>query len=515
MARVPRHFRDKLVSSRTGTNTLDTSGATEARAIAKMAGEFQQVAVGIYNKQKESTERSERASKRAEYTNKSAVAAQEIQKSFAENPEEGYATLTQKNQELKDEVLSTVKGGGLRNDIGADIDGLMAQQSVNNKKWEINRTSAMDQQFLVDVQQMNVDSAMQGITDDEFEIILSDDTFTEENYKRAWGPEEGVKNFRTAQDALFTARAMNLMEDGRFFDAQDFIQQREEPSEKTRKKVEKSFIKMQKGAVSRRFFETTSAASVDVVEAQEGVLMDEVTASQLEDRVLAVSGQAAAATDPEMQAVLYQYAEILGDVRDIKMENTLIRATGDTTVEAELQAEYERLYDKDDGKMTYNPQAFLTDFMKFQANVAKQGKAGKVSAKNYHTWMYYSKVALDGIAPKGEKIKKVKFDEDKGMKRRVKGFFKDFKGRSSAWKLDVLKEVYNRMPTDDLDMINEEAMEALFTRGKAFATLNELGYPVDIIDSKVVKTTAGNFNVVGFDQEGMPVLDVGTMNMER
>jgi len=510
MARVPRHFRNKLVSSELGTNTLDTSSADEARAIAKMAGQFQQVAATVYKEQKASTDRSERASKKAEYLNKSAVAAQEIQKGFAENPEEGYNTLTQKNQELKDEVLSTVKGGGLRNDIGADIDGLMAQQSVTNKKWEINRTSAMDQQFLVDVQQMNVDTVMQGATDDEYEIMLSDDTFTEENYKRAWGPEEGVKNFRTAQDAMFRARATTLMEEGRFFDAQDFIQSREEPSEKTRRTVEGNFIKMQKGAKSKRFFETVSAASVDVIEAQEGVIADEMTASQLDDRVLGVSAQAASATDPAQKQVLTQYAEVLADIRDIKMEQILLRATGDTNTESGLHAQYEALVSKENGAITADRSAYLSDFLTFQRDVVKRAKEGKVSAKNYNKWMFWSKVALQGTEFKNNRL-----DPDGSMKRKVKSFYKDHKEKSNEWKVNALREVYETLPSDNIDMLSDEAVEVLFKRGKIVATLSEMGYPVDIIDSKVVRTKAGNFKVVDFDQEGMPVVDVTTMNMER
>ncbi|NIV92192.1 hypothetical protein GWN42_05155, partial [candidate division KSB1 bacterium] len=73
--------------------------------------------------QKAATERSEVASKKAEYVNKSAVAAQKIQKDFAENPTEGFEMLTRKNQEIKEDILSGVSDGRLQNEIGAAIDG--------------------------------------------------------------------------------------------------------------------------------------------------------------------------------------------------------------------------------------------------------------------------------------------------------------------------------------------------------------------------------------------------------
>jgi hypothetical protein len=511
MATVPRHYRDKLVSSRVGTNTLDTSGAETARAITKMADQFQQVAGVAYQKQRDSLDQSEAARKKAEYVNKSGVAGAEIQKKFVEDPEEGYAVLTQKNKEIKDEVLSSVKSGRLRNMIGADIDGLAAQQSINNKKWQIASMSALEQQFLVDVQQMNIDTILQGTTNDEYEIMLGDDTFTEENYRKIWGAEEGTKNFRTAQDAMYRARATKLMEDGRFFDAQDFIQKRKEPTEKTRMEVEQNFLKMQKGAKAKRFFETVSAASVDVVEAQEGVIADQLTATQLDDRVLAVSAQAAAATDPDNQKVLIQYSKMLADIRDIKMENILLRAEGNTNTEALLQAQYERLFKREKDGIAVNNTEYLSSFMDFQNSVIQNAKNGDVSAKNYNKWMFWSKVALQGTDLK--KMKKL--DPDGGMKRKVKQFYKDSKDFSDTWKLDVLREVYENLPSDDIDLINKEALDQLFKRGKVVATLKQMGFPVDIADSKVISTSAGNFAVVGETADGMPIVNVGTMNMER
>jgi hypothetical protein len=519
MARVPRHFRDKLVSSQTGVNTLDTSGADTARAISKMADQFQVVAGGFLRKQKESTDRSEIASKKAEYVNKSAIAAQEIQKSFAENPEEGFKTLTERNQKIKEEVLSDVSDGRLQTEIGSHIDGLAAQQSITNKKWEINRMSAMEQQFLVDVQQMNVDTVMQGATADEYKIMLEDDTFTEENYKKAWGPEEGIKNFRTAQNAMFRARATTLMESGRFFDAQDFIQKSEEPDEKTRREVEKNFIKMQKGAEAKRFFETVSAASVDVVETIEGVSLDQLTASQLDDKVLDVSATAAQTTDPAQKKVLTDYANTLADIRDIKMEQILLTSAGDVRVEARLQAQYETLFRRRNDQIERDPNAYLSDFFLFQKDLVAEAKAGNVSATNLNKWVKWSQVALQGVDPS----KKGFFGglttnierEDVSVRKKVEAFVRDFEDRDVSWRMGVLQEVYEALPQTGFDNMNQEKIDAFFTRAKNIATLRELGYPVDILDSKVIKTPAGNFNVVSFNQDGMPVLDVSTQNRER
>ena len=250
---------------------------------------------------------------------------------------------------------------------------------------------------------------------------------------------------------------------------------------------------------------------MDVVEAQEGIIADQLTPTQLDDRVLAVSAQAASATDPDTQKVLFQYAKMLGDIRDIKFENTLLRAEGNTNVEARLQAQYQKLFTEKDDEITVNTTEYLSRFLDFQNSVIENAKNGDVSAKNYNNWMFWSKVALQGTDLK--KMKKL--DPDGGMKRKVKQFYKDSKDFSDTWKLDVLREVYENLPSDDIDLMNKEALDQLFKRGKVVATLKQMGYPVDIANSKVISTSMGNFAVVGETADGMPIVDVSTMNMER
>jgi len=530
MARVPRHFRDKLVSSRTGVNTLDTSAADSARAISKLAGDVQRVAITVHEKKRKELMASEGAKKQAEFLNQYATGARDIKAQFAENPEEGFPALQKLASETKDNILGSIQNGRLRSDLSPVLDGMVAQQSVNSKAWEIGQMDTLDRQFLVDVQATNIDTIVEGATEEEYNIMLSDDTFTEENYIKKFGVEDGAKNFQTAKNAMFTARKTSLLEKGSFFAAQEFIQKSEEPDGKTRQSAETSFIRMQKGANSKAFFQTTTAAAVDIVETMGMINADDVTAAKLEDMVLDAAFRAENAPTPEAKETLITYGDILADMRDMKMEQTLLSAPGNTDVEAEIQAEFEFLFSKEDGVTTKNPELFLSDFLNFMKKVSRQGKAGNVSAGHYNKWMYWSKVALQDLdfeqkdgwwgALTGRKEGKVQLlDRDNRplMKEKLISFINESKdaGRTNSWSRKVLQEVFEGIPRGQEANLTEESIKTLFTRGKTIANLIDLGYSVDALDSKIIKTSAGTFPWAGVDQDGMPIVSVDAGQLER
>jgi len=471
MARVPRHFRDKLVSSKTGVNTSDTSGVTVARAVSKMAGDFQHVAIKIRTQKRDDLMASEGAKKKAEYLNLTAEAARDIKANFAENPEEGFAELEKKKSEIRDQVLGSVENGRLRSDLGPVLDGMAAQQSVGNKTWEIGQMDTLDRQFLIDVQSVNIDTIVSGATEEEYNIMLSDDTFTEENYIKKFGIADGTKNFQTAKNAMFTARKTSLLEKGSFFAAQDFIQKSEEPDGKTRQSAEKSFIRMQKGAESKAFFQTTTAAAVDIVETMGKFDADDITAAKLEDMVLEAAFRAENAKTPKTKESLVKYGDILADMRDMKMEQTLLSAPGNTDVEAELQSGFEKLFSKEDGVTTMNPELFLSDFLNFMKNVSREARAGNVSAGHYNKWMYWSKVALQDLdfeQKEGWWGNKQKLDRDNRplMKEKLVSFINESKdaGRTNNWSRKVLQEVFDGVPRGQEANLTEESIKALFNR---------------------------------------------------
>jgi len=523
VATVPTYFRDKLVSSRTGINTLDNSAAEMARSIGKMASSFQDLAARVYQKERAQALKSESAKKQAQYINASSSASKEIMEQYAEDPEAGYEALQLKSNEIKDNILDGIEDSKLQRDLTPMLDGLVAQQSVNNRKWQLNQTQALDQQFLIDVQQTNVNTVLQGATQEEYNIMMGDDTFTRENYIRAWGVAEGTKNFVTAQNGMFRARAATIMEEGRFFEAQDFIEKtpgydpvtgRGGPDEKTRAEVKENFLKMQRGATARALFQTQSAASFDVVETQEKLLLDDVSAAELDDRVMQVSAEAASAVPgSEQQKVLTQYTKVLADIRDMKMENTLLNAPGNTDVEASIQSKYEQLFVREDGIVKVDKGGFLEDFLGFQAQIVSEAKKGNISYKNYNKWMFWSKVALDGY-----EINKNKMTKDKGMRKTLKNFLKESRKqkKSDQWSMNVLSSIYERVPVEQLDQLEDEVVKNLFTQGKIAATLQEMGFPIDMIDAKIIRTSAGVFPVAGFDPEdGMPILEIPTEAIGR
>jgi hypothetical protein len=79
----------------------------------------------------------------------------------------------------------------------------------------------------------------------------------------------------------------------------------------------------------------------------------------------------------------------------------------------------------------------------------------------------------------------------------------------------VLEYVYDNIPSKEPDQINADVLGALFQKGKLFATLKDRGYPVEIMDTKVVTTPAGSFNIIGQDQDGMPIVNVDSSRFEN
>jgi len=512
LATVPEYFRNQLVSSQTGPNTLDTSAADTARSIAQMTQSFQNLAAKQYQTQKARTLKSESAKKQAEFINEYALAADEIKRDYASDPEGGYEVLRQRAIEIKEGVLGGVSDSQLQRDLTPVLDGLVAQQSINDRQWQIRRSTELEQQFLIDAQESTLNAVLHGVDGHYYDVMQKNPALQKENYVRAWGPEEGAKNFQTAQNAMFRARAAVLMEQGRFFEAQDFIQKSgtdtmEEtgPDLATRREVEQSFIKMQKGAQARALFQTQTAASFDVVEAQEGMLIDDITPAELDDRVLQVSAQAnEAPAGSQQQKTLFQYANVLAGIRDMKMENILLTAPGDTNVEAKLQSQYSQLFMREDGMMKADGSAYLEDFLNFQASIVEEAQKGNVSHKNYNKWMFWSKVALDGYDIKGGRL-----SEDGAVRKRLKAFVRETRNQSDDWKLTALRNVYESIPQgQDLSMLDNETVNVLFKKGKVAATLEQMGYPIDMVDAKVIKTSAGIFPVVDTDEDGMPILEV-------
>ena len=528
MARVPRHFRDKLVSSQTGVNSLDTSGADTARAVTQMAGQFQQIAAGVRAKKQDELMKSTGAKAKAEYRNQYNRAARTIQQDFAHDPVAGREALDKASGDIKDQVLGGISNDKLRSDLGPVLDSDQAAFSVNSTNWEIGQLDTLDRQFLVDVQKMNIEAIVEGATEEEYDIMLGDDTFTEENYIAKFGPVEGPKNYQTSVDAMFRARAMTLLENNRFFDAQEFIQQREEPSESTRKDVEDKFLKTQKGAEAQRFFQTTSSAAVDALETQMGFVADEISISELDDKTLNAAVIANETTNPEEKKILTEYAEMLGDIRDMKMERVLLSAQGNTQAEARLQAIYDRLFTKKDGQpIEVNSNAYMEDVFGFLKQVVNEAKAGDVSASKYKKWMWWSRVALQGVNLDDKKKEggflgigaketlSRQFTRDNTLRQAVEQFINKSAGKkSTAWRMGVLEEVFMLSPSENVEQMTPEALTGLFTIAERRANAREAGYSIDIVENKVATTSMGTFPVE-FDQDNEPVVNISTVNMER
>jgi hypothetical protein len=525
MARVPLHFRGKLASSQTGPNSLDTSAADKARAVTQMADGFQKVAVQFEAKKREDLMKSAGTKAKVQYANIYADKAREIKKEFASNPDAGYEALQVMDGEVRDQVLSGVSDSRLRSDLGPIFDSISATKSANSKTWQIGQMDMLDRQFIVDVEGMYVDMIIEGASEDDFDAMMSDEAFTEENYTRVYGIETGAKNFKTAKDTMFRARATTMTQDGKFFSADKFIEQSDLPSLTTKKEVEANFIRMQKGAEAQEFFRATNSASVSLLETQQDMLADDITPAELDDRVLQISDQANQATNPKTKAVLAATAQILADIRDVKMENILLTAPGNTEVEASLQFAYEGLLlPREEGRTTKDPTAYLSDFVRFQGKVAREAKKGNVSAAHYNKWMWWSKVALQNLdfeqtngffGDIGPTMPMLDQSKNTIMNNHLRSLLNDNTDQTNAWRTKVLDVVYKKIPIDQMDDLTEEAVQLEFDNAKTIATLQELGYPVSTLGSKMIKTPAGNFPWAGNDQDGMPLVTIDPKTLEK
>ena len=517
MARVPLHFRSQLASEKTGVNSLDTSAADSARAISQMAGDFQRVAVEFEVKKRDDMMKSEGAKVKAQYANLYADAARKIKMDFATNPDEGFKALQEKEAEIRDTVLGGISNNKLKSDLGPVFEGLSAQQSVNSKTWQIGQLDMLDRQFLVDVQNLNVDTIVKGATEAEIEVMLSDDTFTEEHYTSVFGAD-GPKNFKTAKNAMFTARVTTLLEEGQFFAADDFIEKSPLADELTRQSANQSFLKAQKGALAKKFFQSTEAAAVDLLEAQENMLADDMTVGFLEDLVLRTSLEVAEETDPKLKAEKLKTAEIAANILDIKLESTLFSAAGNTKTEAALQANFGAMFvtEKDTGNKIRNPSLFLSDFLTFQKDVTEAAKRGEVSVGHYNKWMFWSRVALQDLdfKVKGRGQELVR-NKNKAMISSLREFLTDNAKQSNEWKTTVLNEVYNLIPTGEEDNVTPETAKILFEHGKSIAQLQAIGLPVSVLGSKLIKTSAGAYPWAGNDQDGMPMVTIDAQELAR
>ncbi|NIP27234.1 hypothetical protein GWN42_05165, partial [candidate division KSB1 bacterium] len=153
----------------------------------------------------------------------------------------------------------------------------------------------------------------------------------------------------------------------------------------------------------------------------------------------------------------------------MKLENILLRAPGDTNVESGLQAKYEALIIRNNGDATASPDVYLSDFLEFQNEIVREANAGNVSAKSYNKWMFWSKVALEGFDPKAGWFDN-NVAREKGVRKKLKVFLNDHSDKSSEWKIDAMREVYESLPAESLEMIGDDVAESLFKRGKAVAT---------------------------------------------
>jgi hypothetical protein len=521
MARVPQHFRDKLISSRTGVNTLDTSAADSARAIGQMASTFQKGVVEFEVAKRQELMKSQGAKKKAEFLNQYAEVSKEIKSQYAGNPEEGFKVLEQKTQEIKDNILSGVENSRFQADLAPVLEGYAAEHSVRNKMWQLNQMDLAAKQLKVDTLSDNISAITKGATAQEYNDIVGDPSFTEQSYIESFGPEEGAKAFQGAKNALFRARADSLLDQGRIFEAQDFIEKSQEPDGKIRAEVKENFVKAQKGYKAKQFFQTVSAASIDAVEVGEQIAADDMTIGAIDDRVLEISMKAELAETPEEKEVYQKYVGILAGLRDLKLEQTLLSAKGDLDAETNLQAQYQELFIKSEGGgVDLSSEFSLNDFLGFQRQLVEQAQAGKVSAKNFNKWMFWSKVALTGQVENLEEeggwfSKGQRLESDPKIRGRVKDFLRESRALGSSWKTSVLEYVYDNIPSKEPDQINADVLGALFQKGKLFATLKDRGYPVEIMDTKVVTTPAGSFNIIGQDQDGMPIVNVDSSRFEN
>jgi len=526
MARVPQHFRDKLISSRTGVNTLDTSAADSARAIGQMASSFQKVAQVEMVKQKREKDAATQTMVMSSFSNDYLQTVENTRRDSFEDPENFNELLAPKLEELKQKHLEGLSARE-QADLGIAMEGFIAEGAVANTAWQIKQTTVLTQQKHLDRINQDAQYLSEIDTPDAYEghFLLKMRKLEEDAgaFTRAFGVEEAQETLQKGKDSLARGFVTGLVNKGKIFEAEQVLRKpsvQNMVSATTQADLGELVGKARKGEKEHVKFKAAAQTVVDLSQHEEDIISGDVELNQLEEKLNQTSFELARLRKTEgVESTRIETAQkklqILEALRDAELEQVDLRAKADPDTMGALKAKFLDLVDNN--TLTGTVESLLN----FKRDLAEARKAGTIDMKNYKKWQTATALVVnrDVLNKMGEsKDRKLSFKGDlsnTNMKRRMNELLTSFdanpQGKETAMSAleFYLDEVNDRTQGSETDLLGDAAHEEILKNAKAKAQLKTLGFPVYLTAGDNVQIMNRGYVISGFDYDGMPLFKVG------
>jgi hypothetical protein len=538
MGKIPEFFRGQAVSARTSLPSVDTSGATIAGAVKKLADTF---FVGIANmeaKSKKLVDDSTRARVLGGYTTEYMTGAEQIKKDNIQNPEEAQKQLKIFRSELKDKYVDSLADRGLQQEFSVDVDTVNLQEDIRDVAWKIEQSQLISQKNYTD--RISSDATTVSQTPSYEEYLKKIDQFQKEESEdnklsQAFGGlKEGQKVLDEGMEAITRGFISGKMARSEGFEAaQHLIRGDFDPfiTRKVKEELIKKVDQAQAGEVKRSNFLQAADVAVDIFQTSKDVIGKETGIVQLEEKISEVSFTLnRPGLSEEQTSALKKHQSLLLRFRDIELDSISITAKDDIATKADLMPDYQFLVDYEEGRNSLNQT--LDKTLDFQRKATEAYYDGKLSEATYNRWMIFAGTAIQNDITEGMREEKQGFkvpdiggfagigrksplSETSKIRKRLADILKNVNkelGRENAVDtLDFYMDGLNDQlggDLSDLSALNDATHDLLVKNAKAKATLKTMGFPVylTIGDKIPVKNIA--YEIKGFDKDGMPQIEV-------
>ncbi len=538
MGRIPEFFRGPAASARTGIPSADTSGATIAGAVKNLADTFFTGIANMEAASKKLVDDSTRARALGEYTTEYLSGSEQIKRDNITNPEEAQRQLKEFRGELKNKYVEGLTDRGLQQQFAFDVDNVNLQEDIRDVVWKIEQSQLISQKNYAD--RISADAATVSQTPSYEEYLKKIDQFQAEevignNLSQAFGGlKEGQKVLDDGMESITRGFISGKISRGEGFEAaQHLLRGDFDPFITAEVKTEliKSVDQAQAGEVTRSNFLQAADAAIDIFETSKDVISNEMGIVKLEEKI---SETSFALNQPdiseERKSVLTKQQKLLMRFRDIELDSISILATDDIETKADLMSDYQFLIDYENGQNSL--MTTLDKVLDFQRNATEAYYDKKLSEATYNKWMIFAGVAIQNDITEGMREEKSGFkvpnvgglagigtksplSETKKIRQNLTDILKHSNktlGREHAvdtldFYMDGLNDQLNGDLTD-LTLINDETHNTLVKNAKAKATLKHLGFPVYLTVGDKVPANGGMFDIVKFDEDGMPIINV-------